>query len=51
MALETLEHIARHRTLDLKKEMKGKTHTLGRVYRKILEPICLMVGKIKKAVK
>jgi len=48
---KTLEHIARHRTLDLKQEMKGKTHTLGRVYRKILEPICLMVGKIKKAVK
>ena len=48
---KTLEHIARHRTIDLKKEMKGKIHTLGRVYRKILEPICLMVGKIKKAVK
>ena len=44
---KTLEHIARHRTLDLKQEMKGKTHALGRVYRKILEPICLMVGKIK----
>jgi len=48
---KTLEHIARHRTLDLKQEMKGKTHALGRVYRKILEPICLMVGKIKKAIK
>jgi len=48
---KTLEHVARHRTLDLKQEMKGKTHLLGRVYRKILEPICLMVGKIKKAVK
>jgi hypothetical protein len=46
-----LEHIAKHRTLDLKQEMRGKTHTLGRVYRKILEPICLMVGKIKKEVK
>ena len=45
---KTLEHVARHRTLDLKQEMKGKTHTLGRVYRKILEPICLIVGKIKK---
>jgi len=42
---KTLEHIARHRTLDLKQEMKGKTHTLGRVYRKILEPICFLVGK------
>ena len=48
---KTLEHIAKHRTIDLKQEMRGKTHTLGRVYRKILEPICLMVGKIKKAVK
>jgi hypothetical protein len=46
-----LEHIAKHRTIDLKQEMRGKTHTLGRVYRKILEPICLMVGKIKKEVK
>jgi len=43
---KTLEHIARHRTLDLKQEMKGKTHILGRVYRKILEPICFLVGKI-----
>ena len=42
---KTLEHIARHRTLDLKQEMKGKTHILGRVYRKILEPICFLVGK------
>ena len=42
---KTLEHIARHRTLDLKQKMKGKTHTLGRVYRKILEPICFLVGK------
>ena len=42
---KTLEHIARHRTLDLKQEMKGKTHLLGRVYRKILEPICFLVGK------
>ena len=42
---KTLEHVARHRTLDLKQEMKGKTHILGRVYRKILEPICFLVGK------
>ena len=45
---KTLEHVARHRTLDLKQEMKGKTHTLGRIYRKVLEPICFIVGKIKK---
>ena len=43
---KTLEHVARHRTLDLKQEMKGKTHLLGRIYRKILEPICFIVGKI-----
>ena len=43
---KTLEHIARHRTLDLKQEMKGKTHLLGRIYRKILEPICFIVGKV-----
>ena len=43
---KTLEHVARHRTLDLKQEMKGKTHILGRVYRKILEPICFIVGKV-----
>ena len=41
---KTLEHIARHRTLDLKQEMKGKTHLLGRIYRKILEPICFIAG-------
>jgi len=42
-----LEHIARHRTLDLKQEMRGKKrHTLGRLYRSILEPMCYMVGKI-----
>ena len=40
-----LEHIARHRTYDLKQEMKGKTHLLGRAYRKVLEPICYIVGK------
>ena len=42
-----LEHIARHRTYDLKQEMKGKTHLLGRAYRKVLEPICYLAGKIK----
>jgi len=45
---KTLEHVARHRTLDLKQEMKGKTHLLGRIYRKILEPICFIVGKVSK---
>ena len=40
-----LEHIAIHRTIDIRQEARGKTHMLGRVYRKILEPICYWVGK------
>ena len=44
---KTLEHIAKHRTIDLKQEMRGKKHLLGRIYRKVLEPICYLVGKIK----
>lgn len=41
-----LEHIARHRTLDIRQEMKNsKRHTLGKVYRNILEPLCYIVGK------
>ena len=44
-----LEHVARHRTYDLKQEMKGKTHLLGRAYRKVLEPLCFIAGKIKSA--
>jgi hypothetical protein len=44
------EHIARHRTADLWKEMRGKKRdTLGRIYRAILEPICYLVGKVKGA--
>lgn len=44
------EHIARHRTADLWKEMRGKNRdTLGRVYRAIIEPICYLVGKVKGA--
>ena len=46
---KTLEHIARHRTYDLKQEMKGKIHLLGRAYRKVLEPLCFITGKIKSA--
>jgi len=42
----TLEHIARHRTRDIRQEMRGKTHLTGRIYRKILEPICYIVGKM-----
>jgi len=40
-----LEHIAIHRTIDIRQESRGKVHLLGRVYRKILEPICYWVGK------
>ena len=41
------EHIARHRTADLWKEMRGKRRdTLGRIYRAIIEPLCYLVGKV-----
>ena len=43
-----LEHIAVHRTIDIRQESRGKTHILGRVYRKVLEPICYLVGKYGK---
>ena len=40
-----LEHIAVHRTIDIRQESRGKVHLLGRLYRKILEPLCYLVGK------
>ena len=43
-----LEHIAVHRTIDIRQESRGKMHVLGRIYRKILEPICYWVGKYAK---
>ena len=44
-----LAHIARHRTADIYKQMRGnKRDTLGRIYRSILEPICYLVGKVGK---
>ena len=44
------EHIVRHRTADLWKEMRGKKRdTLGRMYRAVIEPICYLVGKWKGA--
>jgi hypothetical protein len=44
------EHIARHRTADLWKEMRGKKRDpLGRIYRAVIEPICYIVGKAKGA--
>jgi len=45
---KTLEHIAVHRTIDIRQETRGKMHLLGRIYRKILEPICYIVGKHAK---
>lgn len=43
-----LEHIARHRTADLRAEMRGtKRDPLGRAYRFVLEPLCYAVGKLK----
>jgi hypothetical protein len=43
------EHIARHRTADLWKEMRGKRRdTLGRIYRAIIEPLCYVAGKVGK---
>ena len=45
---KTLEHIAVHRTIDIRQEARGKVHLLGRVYRKILEPTCYWVGKYAK---
>ena len=45
-----LAHIARHRTADIYKQMRGnKRDTLGRIYRFILEPICYITGKMKGA--
>jgi hypothetical protein len=43
------EHIARHRTADLWKEMRGKKRDpLGRIYRAIIEPMCYVAGKVGK---
>lgn len=45
---KALEHIARHRTTDIRAELKGrKRDTLGRAYRAVLEPLCYVVGKLK----
>lgn len=45
---QTLEHIARHRTADLRGEMRNsKRDKLGRAYRIVLEPLCYVVGKMK----
>jgi len=45
----TLEHIARHRTVDIYLEMKGsRRDTLGQIYRAVLEPLCYITGKFIK---
>jgi len=45
---KVLEHIARHRTSDIRQELrKGKRDNIGRSYRMVLEPICYAVGWIK----
>ena len=40
-----LEHIARHRTVDIWKNRKGSRDLLGMFYRNIIEPICFIFGK------
>ena len=43
-----LEDIARHRSADLRAEMRGgKRDRVGQAYRFILEPLCYAVGKLK----
>jgi len=40
-----LEHIAVHSTIDMRQTLRGKTHLLGRLYRKIILPLCYWAGK------
>lgn len=48
MLRHVLEHIAKHRSVDLRAEMRGlKRDTVGRIYRTVLEPLCYAIGKIK----
>ena len=43
-----LEHIARHRTADIRAETQGrKRDIIGRIERSIFEPLCYIVGKVK----
>jgi len=47
---KVLEHVAKHRTADIYKEMRGKKRDLlGRIYRAVIEPVCYTVGKVKGA--
>jgi len=40
-----LEHIAVHSTIDMRQTLRGKKHTLGRLYRKVILPLCYWAGK------
>ena len=40
-----LEHIAVHSTIDMRQSMRGKRHLLGRVYRKVILPLCYWAGR------
>ena len=42
-----LEHIAKHRTIDIWLQKKGKRHILGLIYRLLIEPLCFICGKLK----
>ena len=42
-----LEHIAIHRTVDIRKQKYNRIDILGRMYRTILEPLCYITGGIK----
>jgi len=44
---KVLEHIAIHRTIDIRKQKYNKIDVLGRTYRTILEPLCYITGGIK----
>ena len=39
-----LEHIAVHSTIDMRQSLRGKRHLLGRVYRRIILPLCYWAG-------
>jgi hypothetical protein len=46
-----LEHIARHRSVDLRAELGNRTRDpIGRLYRAILEPTCYVVGLVVIAI-
>ena len=44
---KVLEHIAIHRTIDIRKQKYNKVDVLGRIYRTILEPLCYITGGVK----